>query len=205
MIEDCAYDVAHDLFGCLFIGRMLGDELHETLDTELLVPGQMSLYYPVSVEEHSVTGLEPFGRHRRLTDGAGDRGQAQRHSRFALQFPNNRPTAYQDRWRYTTTSVAPNVLAHRFDDVRNRRRVSFLRCSKGGAEIEGRHASRRYTARPTSRTRNCATRPRTSGPDVLLGDRAVAPPGDRHHASTPLELADHAGPLPGSELDRGAR
>src|SRR6516165_2326270 len=45
----------------------------------------------------------------------------------------------------------------------------------------------------------------TSGPDVLLGDSAVAPPGDGHHAAACLELADHACPLPRSELDRVRR
>jgi hypothetical protein len=99
MIQDRAYDKAHDLFGGLLIRRMLGDEFHKTLDAELLLSGQMSLYYPVSVEEHAVTGLEPFGSHRRFTNGAGDRGQAPGHGRFAMQFPQSCAAAYEDWWR----------------------------------------------------------------------------------------------------------
>jgi hypothetical protein len=38
-------------------------------------------------------------------------------------------------------------------------------------------------------------------PDVLLGDRAVAPLGDGHHAAPVFELADDAGPLAGPERD----
>src|SRR5438309_6415005 len=39
-------------------------------------------------------------------------------------------------------------------------------------------------------------------PDVLLGDRAVAPLRQSHHPATVLELADHAGPVSGAEPDR---
>src|SRR6266487_3523138 len=39
-------------------------------------------------------------------------------------------------------------------------------------------------------------------PDVLLGDRAVAPLGQSHHPATVLKLADHAGPVTRAEPDR---
>jgi hypothetical protein len=38
-------------------------------------------------------------------------------------------------------------------------------------------------------------------PDVLLGNRAVAPLRDGHHAAPVSELADDAGPLAGPERD----
>lgn len=98
MIEDRAYHKTHGLFGCLLIRRMLGDELHKSLDAELLSSGQMSLYDPVSIKQHFVTGLEAFGGYRRFTDGIGGRSQAPGYGRLAVQFPDSRAAAYEDGW-----------------------------------------------------------------------------------------------------------
>ena len=42
------------------------------------------------------------------------------------------------------------------------------------------------------------------GPNIFLGNRAVAPPGNRYHAATTLEFPDDARPFPGPERDRVA-
>ena len=44
-----------------------------------------------------------------------------------------------------------------------------------------------------------------SGPDVFLGDRAVAPLGNGDHAAAAFELADDTGPLARPERDRVGR
>src|SRR6476619_7135108 len=46
---------------------------------------------------------------------------------------------------------------------------------------------------------------RSSHPNVFLGNSAVAPFGNGHHAAAPLELADDTGPFPGPERDGVAR
>src|SRR5262249_49194509 len=44
-----------------------------------------------------------------------------------------------------------------------------------------------------------------SGPDVFLGDRAIAPLGHGHHPASAFELADDTRPIAGAERDRVGR